>query len=192
MSVGTPYLLLDEPVSVLTPAIATSFYRLLLERYAEKPSTIVISTHLIEEISSLVEEVVMIDHGKVLRTASRDDLLAEGCSVSGTASAVDAYLAGCKLLGEDTLGGLKTAYLLGKPPMPVPEGIEIGGLDLQRLFVKMTDAPEGERKMKLKQSLSLYAPRLSWSVDDLLFDYALHHGAVAVWRIEYESASVRQ
>lgn len=146
LSVGTPYLLLDEPVLGLDAGHRDLFYRLLLERYAEKPSTIVISTHLIEEISSLVEEVVMIDHGKVLRTASRDDLLAEGCSVSGTASAVDAYLAGCKLLGEDTLGGLKTAYLLGKPPMPVPEGIEIGGLDLQRLFVKMTDAPEGGEK----------------------------------------------
>lgn len=142
LAVGTPYLLLDEPVLGLDAGHRDLFYRLLLERYAEKPATIVISTHLIEEISALVEEVVIIDHGRILRTAARDDLLAAGCSVTGASAAVDAYLVGRELLGADTLGGLKTAYLLGEPPAPVPAGIEIGRLDLQRLFVKMTDSKE--------------------------------------------------
>lgn len=143
LSVGTPYLFLDEPVLGLDAGHRDLFYRLLLERYSESPSTIVISTHLIEEISTLVEEVVILDRGKILRTASRDDLLAAGCAVSGPAAAVDAYLAGRELLGSDTLGGLKTAYLLGEPPAPVPAGIEIGHLDLQRLFIKLTDHKEG-------------------------------------------------
>ena len=145
LSVGTPYLLLDEPVLGLDAGHRDLFYHLLIERYAERPSTVVISTHLIEEISALVEEVVIIDRGRILRAAAREDLLAEGCSVTGAAGAVVVYLAGCPLVGADTLGGLKTAYLLGEPPAPVPDGIEIGRLDLQRLFVKMTDAKE-ERK----------------------------------------------
>ncbi len=142
LAVGTPYLLLDEPVLGLDAGHRDLFYRLLIERYAENPSTIIISTHLIEEISALVEEVVIIDHGHILRAAAREALLAEGCSVTGAIGAVDAYLDGRPLLGADTLGGLKTAYLLGEPPMPVPNGIEIGRLDLQRLFVKMTDTKE--------------------------------------------------
>ncbi len=143
LSVGTPYLFLDEPVLGLDAGHRDLFYRLLLERYSENPSTIVISTHLIEEISTLVEEVVILDRGCILRTASRDDLLAAGCSISGPAAAVDAYLAGRELLGCDTLGGLKTAYLLGEPPTPVPAGIELGRLDLQRLFIKLTEHKEG-------------------------------------------------
>lgn len=143
LSVGTPYLFLDEPVLGLDAGHRDLFYRLLIERYSENPSTIVISTHLIEEISTLVEEVVILDRGRVLRQASRDDLLAAGCSVSGPAAAVDAYLAGRDLLGFDTLGGLKTAYLPGVPPAPVPAGIEIGRLDLQCLFIKLTEQKEG-------------------------------------------------
>lgn len=71
-------------------------------------------------------------------------LLQSGYSVSGTASAVDSYTAGRELLGEDALGGLKTAYLLGKSDK-VPEGLEVGKLDLQKLFVQLTNDREAVR-----------------------------------------------
>ena len=42
------------------------FYELLLNNYEEHPRTIVIATHLIEEVANLIEEVVLIDHGRIL------------------------------------------------------------------------------------------------------------------------------
>ena len=91
------------------------FYKTLLARYSENPCTVVISTHLIEEVSSLIEDVVILHQGRVLEKGSREELLAGGYTVSGPRGQVEAYLTGKRLLGADTLGGLMSAYVQGCP-----------------------------------------------------------------------------
>ncbi len=139
LSVNARYLLMDEPVLGLDANHRDLFYRLLLEKYSEKPSTIVISTHLIEEISNVIEEIIIIDNGSILKQESTEQLLSEGYTISGSAVAVDEYIIGQKVLGTDNLGGLKSAYVLGVPKQPVPEGLEISRLDLQKLFIQLTN-----------------------------------------------------
>lgn len=140
LSLRVPILLLDEPVLGLDANHRELFYRLLLENYAENPRMIVISTHLIEEISSLIEDVVIIKSGKIIRHMPSEELLASGHTVSGPAAAVNAYTAGKQILGADTLGGLKTAYILGEAaPGQTPEGLEITRMDLQKLFIRLTN-----------------------------------------------------
>ena len=68
---NAPYVLLDEPVLGLDANHRDLFYKTLLARYSEKPFTVVVSTHLIEEISSLIEDVVILHHGQVLEKGSR-------------------------------------------------------------------------------------------------------------------------
>ena len=144
MSVNTPYVILDEPVLGLDANHRELFYQLLIEKYSEEPFTIIISTHLIEEISALIEEAVIISEGEVLLHKTREDLLALGYSVSGKATEVDAYIAGKETIGVDALGGLKTAYVLGRPVCVISENLEITTLDLQKLFVKLTNSKEAE------------------------------------------------
>lgn len=139
LCVNTPYLFLDEPVLGLDANHRELFYRLLLEKYAEAPCTIVISTHLIEEIAHMVEKIIILKEGKILCSENTETLIASGYTVSGKASSVDAYIAGKEVLGVDQLGGLKTAYLMGKVAQPVPEDLEITGMDLQKLFVQLTN-----------------------------------------------------
>ncbi len=144
LSTAAPYLLLDEPVLGLDAGHRDLFYKVLVARYAENPFCAVLSTHLVEEVSALVEEVVILHRGRVLRQAPRDALLAQGYAVSGMAARVDAYTAGRTLMGSDSIGGLKTAYVWGERASELPEGLEVSGLDLQRLFVQMTgDDTEG-------------------------------------------------
>lgn len=142
LSLQVPCLLLDEPVLGLDANHRELLYRLILEQYAETPRTIVISTHLIEEIASLIEEVIIIKQGQVIRQASSEALLAEGYTVSGPAALVNSWTQGKQVVGTDTLGGLKTAYILGKPEGPLPDGLERGALDLQRLFIRLTNEEE--------------------------------------------------
>jgi ABC-2 type transport system ATP-binding protein len=144
MSVNTPYVILDEPVLGLDANHRELFYQLLIEKYSEEPFTIIISTHLIEEISALIEEAVIISEGEVLLHKTREDLLALGYSVSGKATEVDAYIAGKETIGVDALGGLKTAYVMGRPDSDISENLEITTLDLQKLFVKLTNSKEAE------------------------------------------------
>lgn len=55
--------LLDEPYSGLDPVARALFYDRLLEDYAEHPRTVVISTHLIDEVAHLLDEVIFLDRG---------------------------------------------------------------------------------------------------------------------------------
>jgi len=143
LSVNTPYVFLDEPVLGLDANHRDLFYRILIEKYSENPSTIIISTHLIEEVSGVIEEVIIIDEGRVLKSESRDHLLAQGYTVTGKASEVDAFAQGKQTIGSDTLGGIKSVYFLGKLEAEIPQGLEVSSLDLQKLFIQLT-GKEGE------------------------------------------------
>lgn len=144
LSVNVPYVLLDEPVLGLDANHRELFYKTLLARYTEHPFTVVISTHLIEEVASLVEDVVIIHRGQVLKNGPCEELLRQGYTVSGPRSLVETYIQGKRLLGADCLGGLESAYLLGTPDRAgLPQGLELSGLDLQKLFILMTGNPEG-------------------------------------------------
>lgn len=141
LSVGTPYILLDEPVLGLDAGHRELFYKALIERYSANPCTVILSTHLIEEAAGVIEDIVIIKEGKVIQNESCESLLSKGYTISGRASAVDDFIRGKEIIGTDSLGGLKTAYILGPLPQGgLPEGLELSGLDLQKLFVQLTNS----------------------------------------------------
>lgn len=141
LSCNAPIILLDEPVLGLDANHRDLFYKELLLNYGERPKTIIISTHLIEEAADIIEDVIVIKDGKVIMNDSVEKVLSQGYSVSGTAAAINKFTAGRKVLGADSLGGLKTAYLLEKiDKTDIPVGLEVTKLDLQKLFIYMTNS----------------------------------------------------
>lgn len=143
LSLDADYLLLDEPVLGLDAAHRELFYRLLMEDYLARQRTVVIATHLIEEVATLVEHVAIIDEGRVLMAASADELRASGYSVSGRTADVAAYCAGMEVLDVEELGGLSVAYVQGKPDAArLNERLDVAPLNLQKLFVKLTEKEE--------------------------------------------------
>ena len=140
LSVNIPYILLDEPVLGLDANHREVFYRLLIEKYSNAPCTIVISTHLIEEVSNVIENVMIIKKGRIIRDETREELLSKGYTVSGATSKIDSYILGKTVIGTDSLGGLKSAYILGDLDRAnIPEDIEVSKMDLQKLFVQLTN-----------------------------------------------------
>ncbi len=143
LCVNVPYVFLDEPVLGLDANHRELFYRLVLERYSENQSSFIISTHLIEEVSSIIEDVMIIRDGEIILNEPREDLLARYYSVTGSISAVDRAIEGKKLLGADVLGGLKTAYIEGSSnTKPVAVDVEITKMDLQKLFIELSNTRE--------------------------------------------------
>ena len=137
LATGAPYIFLDEPVLGLDAVHRDLFYKMLVQRYQEQPACYVISTHLIEEATGLIEDVVIIRDGQILLSEPTESLLARGYTVSGPASAVDEFTRGKAVIGHDTLGGMKSAYVMEKLTDP-PQGLEIGKMNLQQLFVQLT------------------------------------------------------
>ena len=144
LCVNTPYVLFDEPVLGLDAQHRDLFYRLLLQSYAETPRTIVLSTHLIDEVADIVEHTVIIRRGRVLQDAPTEELTAGACTISGPAGAVDAYTAGKEVLTQRQLGGLKTVCLRRDDGGALPAGLERTRLGLQEYFISLME--EEDRK----------------------------------------------
>ena len=147
LSINVPYVIFDEPVLGLDANHRELFYSLLLKELENNERTLILATHLIEEVSNIIEEVVLIDKGKILLQKTVEELLETGYSVSGLAQEVDRYCDGRNVIGYDELGNLKVAYVLGeKAALPQGSNLQIAAMNLQKLFVKITEKGEDENE----------------------------------------------
>lgn len=138
-----PLTFFDEPYLGLDAVARRMFYDALLHDFAERPRTIVLSTHHIDEVANLLEHVVILDQGKVLLDADTDELHDAALTVSGRADDVDAFLAGREALEHTRLGSLATATLSardGDERAARDAGLDISPVSLQALFVHLTTA----------------------------------------------------
>lgn len=140
LNLNIPFVVYDEPVLGLDANHRELFYKLLLRSYENNPHTIIIATHLIEEITNIIEHVVIIDEGKIIADSSLENLLSKGYSVSGLEEDIDNYILGKNVIDIENLGAFKMAYILGeRDELATPENIRITDLTLQKLFVKLTN-----------------------------------------------------
>ena len=135
---GADYIFFDEPVLGLDANHRELFYKELIERYTDTGSTYIISTHLIDECASLIEKAIIIDKGKVIASDDTEAIMEGSYTVTGPAELVDRYCAGREVIGGDTVGGIKSAYIKGKAEN-VPQGLEVSKASLQSLFIQMTN-----------------------------------------------------
>ncbi|MFI6681395.1 ATP-binding cassette domain-containing protein [Kribbella sp. NPDC050470] len=145
-----PLTIFDETYLGMDVPSRNLFYDALLADYTEVPRTIVLSTHLVSEVSTMLEEVVILDSGRLVTQSPVDSLRGRGASIVGPAAAVDRFTAGLTVLAEDRLGGTKSTTVLGDlDPDLVAQasaaGLEIGPVGLQDLFVHLTSNGKGAR-----------------------------------------------
>jgi ABC-2 type transport system ATP-binding protein len=75
---GDPELLiLDEPANGLDPA-GVYWLRGFLRRFAEQGRTVLVASHVLAEVAQTVDQVVIIDRGRLLTTASLANLTERG------------------------------------------------------------------------------------------------------------------
>ena len=152
LAARTPLTILDEVYLGMDAAARTVFYRELLADYVEHPRTIILSTHLIEEVAGLFEQVIVLDRGRLLLHEDIDTFKARGVAVTGPAAAVDAFAAGRTVLSEQRLGGVRQVTLHGALDNDEVVRAEAAGLTLapvgvQDLFVHLTSgAAAGTRR----------------------------------------------
>ncbi|MGI8631907.1 MAG: ATP-binding cassette domain-containing protein [Solirubrobacterales bacterium] len=139
-----PVTLFDEAHLGLDVAKRQLFYDELLADFIAHPRTIIVSTHLVEEISGLFEEVVIIDKGRLVAHDNAEDLRARGASVTGPAEAVDSFVDGRIVLGARRLGPTKSVMVYGRIDDTGREqaragGLALGPVALEDLFVHLTE-----------------------------------------------------
>jgi ABC-2 type transport system ATP-binding protein len=133
-----PLTFFDEPYLGLDAVARQLFYDRLLADYAQHPRTVVLSTHLIDEVSDLIEHVVLIDRGRVLIDADAEALRGRAVAVTGPAEAVERFARGHRELHREQLGGFLRVTLSGAGPEPTAPGLRFEPVSLQQFVVRTT------------------------------------------------------
>ena len=128
--------LLDEPVLGFDAIMRVEFYDMLAESFQKHPRVIIVSTHIIEEIAKTIQKLIILDKGSVRFFDTLQSIESKAFSVSGLQKDVDAATQGLNVIGQDTVGGLATAYIFDDPPEQTAS-LEIHPLSLQDFFIQM-------------------------------------------------------
>ena len=105
--------LFDEPYAGLDAVARQLFYDWLLADYAEHPRTVLLSTHLIDEASALLERVLVLDQGRIALDAAADDLRGVATTVSGPVLAVDEFTAGHQVWDRRQIASQASVVMVG-------------------------------------------------------------------------------
>ena len=134
----------DEPTLGLDAAMRYKFYNLLLADYEENPRTIIISTHLIDEVSNLFEEVLILNDEKIALHENVDSLREKSYFLTGREDNINSVIKNKKVIYTDNFGSTKIVGIYGELTEDEireikSNNIEIDNIPLQKLFIYLTE-----------------------------------------------------
>ncbi len=140
-----PLTIFDEPLG-LDVVARSLFYERMLDDYVAHPRTIIISTHLIDEVSRLLEHVLVLDQGQLVIDEEAEALRSRAFTVTGSASQVVTFTSGKTVIGGEQFGSLASATLLGNVDVSERRqaallGLELTPVSLQQLIIHLTSTP---------------------------------------------------
>ncbi len=136
-------LLLDEPVLGFDAIMRTKFYNLLQESYERRPRIILVSTHLIDEIGKVAEQIIMIEKGQIILNDDINNVIEHAYKLSGPSEQVKEMTEGLNVVASEEIGKYTNCYIFGERTEARGE-VEISNVSLQDLFVKMVGGSDNE------------------------------------------------
>ena len=137
-------MILDEPTLGLDVLSRKAFYEMLIDEWCDGERSVVISTHQVEEIESLLSDVLMLNEGKLVLSISLEDIDRRFVALSHDAAVADQVAAAHPLLRYRVQGGSASLFD-GEPPPHVQALGQRVRPSLVDLFVALTRKPELDR-----------------------------------------------
>lgn len=109
-----PITIFDEPYLGLDAAARQRFYDLLLDDYTMHPRTLILSSHLIDEIAKLFDTVLVMDKGRLVIDSDADELRGRAAVLTGQADAVEDLARPYTVLRRELMGSIATTTIYGK------------------------------------------------------------------------------
>ncbi|EIT84318.1 ABC transporter [Fictibacillus macauensis ZFHKF-1] len=143
-----PLTIFDEPYLGMDAVARQYFYDQLLADYADHPRTIILSTHLIDEVSELLEHVIVVKEGRILMQEDVETLRAGAVTVTGEKGKVAAFIQQQHVLSSQTLGNVTNVMIFGtisrqERLQAEAEGLSFSAVSLQKVMVHLTDQEKG-------------------------------------------------
>lgn len=139
-----PITVFDEPYIGLDAAARKKFYGQLVAGYEAEQRTIILSTHLIDEVSLLFEEVLILQAGKLILKEESETLRRQTCAISGTVAQVEAFIADRRVIHKKQLSGMMTAYTFCSSTEAKDAGLTAEGIPIQELMIYLTESEEAK------------------------------------------------
>ena len=136
----------DEPTTGMDAAVRKDFYRALLKDYLTFPRTILLSSHHLEEIENLLEDVLIIHNQEAFMHLSVSELKESVIAVKGDQVEVDRFVAmHNKLAYNETVPGVVMAIVqvttyFDRKNFP---SLHFSNLTANETFIYLTESQEG-------------------------------------------------
>jgi ABC-2 type transport system ATP-binding protein len=139
--------LFDEPYVGLDPVAREIFYAELQKDYNTNPRTIIISSHLINELEGIFEKVIIIDEGKIIINEETEKLQERYYLLQGRKNDIEKFLHEFKVMNIESIGSLASYSVEGyinddKERLLKAENIEVSKISLQKLLYHLTNGGE--------------------------------------------------
>jgi ABC-2 type transport system ATP-binding protein len=147
-SIDARLMILDEPTLGLDVLSRKAFYEMLIDEWCDGERSVIVSTHQVEEIESLLSDVMMLNEGRLVLSISLEDMDSRFVALSHDAAAADAMSAAHPLLRYRLQGAgsaTHAALFDGMPPQDVQALGRRVRPSLVDLFVALTRKPELDR-----------------------------------------------
>ncbi len=147
-SIDAQLMILDEPTLGLDVLSRKSFYEMLIDEWCDGERSVLVSTHQVEEVESLLSDVIMLNEGKLVLDISLEAMEGRFVALSHDAAAADQMAAAHPLLRYRLQGnGARTHASLfdGEPPADLQALGQRVRPSLVDLFVALTRRPEMDR-----------------------------------------------
>ena len=140
-AIDTRLMILDEPTLGLDVISRKSFYEMLIDEWCDGERSVVISTHQVEEIETLLSDVMMLDEGRLVLNISLEEMDSRFVALAHDPAAADAVADAHPLL-RYRQQGRSAALFDGEPPAHVQALGQRFRPSLVDLFVALTRKPE--------------------------------------------------
>lgn len=134
-------MIFDEPVLGLDARCREIFYKELLSLYEKEGNTIIISTHIIEEIANITEKIMILNNGDIKKVWDTQELAESSYLVSGKPEDIKKYAKNKNIIGTENIGNIERSIIIGhKDEKALKElNIENSKADIQKVFIYLTD-----------------------------------------------------
>ena len=144
-----PLTIFDEPTTGMDEGVRKDFYRALLKDYMAYPRTIILSSHHIDEIEDILEDVLLLKDGNVFFHIPMSQLKEWGIGIRGNSETVERTIQDRDILYKKRVG-THTLYAVIKNDLSKEDrqeaylsGIEFLPVKTSDLFIYLTNEKKG-------------------------------------------------
>jgi|SRR5690625_1875770 len=134
-----PITIFDEPYIGMDAAARKKFYDILLDDYEEEKRTVIFSTHLIDEVSLLFEEILILRDGEIILQEKAETLRENTCAVTGDIKDVEQFICNKHVIKKKQLANMMTAYVYGDKEEAIKSNLQVDGVPIQDLMIYLTE-----------------------------------------------------